>query len=151
MNEKKGKLKKWLKDKAPKILETVGDVLPDKGVLGVIKNLISKSDELTEAEKIEGLNLANLKMKELEEITKRWTSDNEADSILTKNIRPLAFMFFLVLFSSTIVLDGFVNVKFELKEYVSDSMEAILIVMVFAYYGSRGYEKVNKVIQNRKG
>ena len=36
----------FLKDKAPKILETVGDVLPDKGVLGVVKNLIDKSDEL---------------------------------------------------------------------------------------------------------
>jgi hypothetical protein len=33
----------WLKQKSPAILETVGDLLPDDGVLGIVKNLIDKS------------------------------------------------------------------------------------------------------------
>lgn len=41
----------FLKDKAPDILETVGDLLPDAGVLGVAKNLIKMSDKLTPEEK----------------------------------------------------------------------------------------------------
>lgn len=41
----------FLKDKAPEILETVGDLLPDAGVLGVAKNLIKMSDKLTPEEK----------------------------------------------------------------------------------------------------
>ena len=36
------KLGEWLQEKAPKVLETVGDLLPDSGGLGVVKNLISK-------------------------------------------------------------------------------------------------------------
>jgi hypothetical protein len=45
------KVGKFLSDKAPKILDAVGDVLPDNGVLGVVKNLISSSDELSPEDK----------------------------------------------------------------------------------------------------
>ena len=41
----------FIKDKAPEILETVGDLLPDAGVLGVVKNLINMSDKFTPEEK----------------------------------------------------------------------------------------------------
>jgi hypothetical protein len=41
----------FLKDKAPDIIETVGDLLPDAGVLGVAKNLIKMSDKLSPEEK----------------------------------------------------------------------------------------------------
>jgi hypothetical protein len=45
------KIGKFLKEKAPKILDTVGDVLPDKGVLGIVKNIISSSEELSVEDK----------------------------------------------------------------------------------------------------
>lgn len=45
------KVGKFLNDKAPKILDTVGDVLPNQGVLGIVKNLISSSDELSPEDK----------------------------------------------------------------------------------------------------
>ena len=31
-------LGRWLKEKAPSVLDTVGDLLPDQGALGVVKN-----------------------------------------------------------------------------------------------------------------
>lgn len=37
------KLGKFLKEKAPALLDTVGEVLPDSGSLGVVKNLIKAS------------------------------------------------------------------------------------------------------------
>jgi hypothetical protein len=42
----------FLKDKAPKILDAVGDMLPDSGVLGIVKNLVNASDELSPADKV---------------------------------------------------------------------------------------------------
>lgn len=42
---------KFLKDKSPKVLEVVGDLLPSGGVLGVAKNLINLSEDLTQEEK----------------------------------------------------------------------------------------------------
>lgn len=45
------KIGKFLKDKAPSILNTVGDVLPNNGVLGIVKNLIGSSEELSAEDK----------------------------------------------------------------------------------------------------
>ena len=45
------KLGKFLKDKAPNILNIVGNVLPDKGVLGIVKNLVDSEPSLTPEEK----------------------------------------------------------------------------------------------------
>jgi hypothetical protein len=68
MNEKKRfkdtKVGQFLKNKAPKILDKVGDLLPDSGVLGIVKNLIDSSPSLTPEDK----RLAHEQMKELYEL-----------------------------------------------------------------------------------
>jgi len=50
MSEKKKfkdtKIGKFLKNKAPNILDVVGDILPDKKALGIAKNLIDKKDSI---------------------------------------------------------------------------------------------------------
>ena len=45
------KLGQFLKDKAPQVLDIVGDVLPSSGALGVVKNIISKDPDLSPEEK----------------------------------------------------------------------------------------------------
>jgi len=47
------KVGQFLKTKAPKILDVIGDVLPDSGSLGIVKNLISQDPDLTPEEKAE--------------------------------------------------------------------------------------------------
>ena len=42
-----------LKEKAPKVLELIGDVLPSSGTMGILKNIISKDPDLTPEEKAE--------------------------------------------------------------------------------------------------
>ena len=37
------KIGSWLKEKAPNVLEAVGDMLPDRGTLGILKNIINKN------------------------------------------------------------------------------------------------------------
>ena len=49
----KTKLGKFLKETAPSILDVVGNVLPDRGILGIIKNLIDKDDKMTPDDKSE--------------------------------------------------------------------------------------------------
>ena len=39
-------LGKWLKSKAPNVLDVVGDLLPDSGGLGIVKNLIEKDPDV---------------------------------------------------------------------------------------------------------
>lgn len=62
MNDKKfkdTKLGHWLKEKAPKILDKVGDLLPDDGVLGIVKNLISSDPDMTPEMKAEFHRMEN--------------------------------------------------------------------------------------------
>lgn len=47
----------FLREKAPHILDKVGDVLPDSGVLGIVKGLISSDDKVDPAVKAEFLKL----------------------------------------------------------------------------------------------
>jgi len=56
---------KFLKDKSPKVLEVVGDLLPSSGVLGVAKNLINLSEDLTQEEK-DMIDCELVRMMELE-------------------------------------------------------------------------------------
>jgi len=54
MEEKKKikdtKLGEWLKEKAPGILDTVGDLLPNQGALGLVKNLLDKEPGISPEE-----------------------------------------------------------------------------------------------------
>ena len=45
------KVGKFLKEKSPKILDVIGDALPDSGALGIAKNLINIAEDLTQDEK----------------------------------------------------------------------------------------------------
>ena len=45
------KIGKILKNKAPKILEIAGNLLPEKGILGVVKNLIDSEPDLSSEDK----------------------------------------------------------------------------------------------------
>ena len=45
------KVGQFLKEKAPKILDKVGDFLPDSGVLGIVKNLVDTSPDISPEDK----------------------------------------------------------------------------------------------------
>ena len=50
---KDSKIGKFLAEKVPHVLDLVGDVLPEQGTLGIVKNIISKDPDLTPEEKQE--------------------------------------------------------------------------------------------------
>jgi hypothetical protein len=85
------KVGKFLKDKAPKILDTVGDVLPDKGVLGIVKNLISSSDELSPEDKAIALD----HLKEVFELEVKDRESARNREIEIAKIHKFDFMFVL--------------------------------------------------------
>ena len=60
------KVGKFLSKAAPGILGTVGDVLPDNGVLGVVKNLISKDEAMPPEDKEKAMKLLEMDMVEMQ-------------------------------------------------------------------------------------
>ena len=86
----------FLSKAAPGILDLAGDVLPDAGVFGLVKNLIHKDPVLPVEDKEKALKLLEQDMIEMQEVSKRWESDMKSDSWLSKNTRPMSLIFLSV-------------------------------------------------------
>jgi hypothetical protein len=124
------KVGKFLLDKGSNLFNVVGDVLPDNGVLGVVKNLIEKDDTIPQQDKDIALELIKQDQIEMQEVTKRWVADASA-GWLQANVRPLTLIFFSVAYVVGWYLD-----------YPLESITGLLSLIVGAYFGSRGVEKV---------
>ena len=126
------KVGRFLINKVPSILGIVGDVLPDAGVLGMVKSLIEKEspEVLPKEDKETALKLLELDMIEMQEISKRWSSDITS-GWLTANVRPLTLIFFSVSYVVGWYLD-----------YQLEAISGVLSLIIGAYFGSRGIEKV---------
>jgi len=134
----------FLSKAAPGILGTVGDVLPDNGVFGLVKNLIQKEPSLPAEDKEKAMKLLEMDIVEMQEISKRWDSDMKSDSWLSKNTRPLALIFLTVSLVSFILLDGF-DISFGIDSGWIDLLKSLLITVYVAYFGSRGAEKFKSI------
>ena len=140
------KVGQFLSKAAPGILGTVGDVLPDQGLLGVVKNLIQKEDPvvLPSEDKEKALKLLEQDMVEMQEISKRWASDMKSDSWLSKNTRPMTLIFLTVSMVFLILLDSF-EIDFSVDSGWVDLLKSLLITVYVAYFGSRGAEKFKSI------
>lgn len=145
-NKKKFKETKvgiFLTEKAPDLLDTVGEFLPDKGGLGVLKNIITKDDLMPARDKEMALKLLEQDIAEMNNISDRWTSDMTSDSWLSKNTRPLTLIYLTLCMTIFVVMDSLVVI--EIKEAWISLLEALLMTVYVAYFGSRGAEKVFKI------
>lgn len=139
---------KFLVKAAPNILGVAGDLLPDAGVLGMVKQLISNDSELPAKDKEEALKLIELDIIEAQEISKRWTADMASDSYLSKNTRPLTLIFLTVAMVFLIVLDS-LNIDFGVNVEWIELLKSLLITVYVAYFGSRGVEKFNYISKRK--
>lgn len=125
------KVGKFLKDNTSHIIDIFGSLTPTGSVLNVVKKLIVKDEVLTPVEKETSLKLLEMDIAEMQEVSKRWSSDMISDSWLSKNVRPLTLIFF----SLSYVIGWYL-------EYPLDSITGLLSLIIGAYFGSRGFEKV---------
>ena len=133
----------FLKEKAPAILDTVGEFLPDQGGLGIVKNLITSNNTIEPKDKETALKLLDQDIAEMNNISERWASDMKSDSWLSKNTRPMTLIFLTLAMTIFIVLDS--TILLEIKTGWVSLLEALLITVYVAYFGSRGAEKITKI------
>lgn len=140
----------FLSKAAPGILGTVGDVLPDQGVLGMVKNLIHKESDtvLPPEDKEKAIKLLEMDIIEMQEVSKRWDSDMKSDSWLSKNTRPLSLIFLTVSMIILIILDSF-QWGFTVDTGWVELLKTLLVTVYVAYFGSRGAEKFKSISNNK--
>ena len=116
------------------VFQTVAETIPNKGFLGVLKQLIVIDDTLPQKDKDIALEMLRFDMAEMDAVTRRWESDNLSDSWLSKNIRPMTLVFFSIVYGVGFFMD-----------YELDNINQILLLIFGAYFGGRSFEKINKL------
>jgi hypothetical protein len=146
MNRRDKKIKdtglgKWLKEKAPKVLDTVGELLPDDGALGVVKNLLDKDPDVDPAEAQAAID-AEVAFQN--NVTERWKSDMGSDIKLAKYIRPVTLIALMAMFVVTMVLDSMDDLPFNVKDSYVSLLEILMLTAFGAYFAGRTIEKTKK-------
>lgn len=142
-NFKETKVGAFLTEKAPKLVSQLGEFLPDQGGLGIVKNLITSDSTIEPKDKETALALLQQDLAEMSNISERWDSDMKSDSWLSKNTRPLTLIYLTLCMSVFVVLDS--TVILEINQGWVSLLEALLITVYVAYFGSRGAEKITKI------
>jgi len=116
------------------VFQTLAETIPDKGVLGVLKNLIITDDSLPKTDKETALKMLEIEIEELDAVTRRWEADLMSDSWLSKNVRPISLVFLTLVYAT-----GF------FMEYDLNIINQLMLLVYGAYFGSRGLEKIRKL------
>jgi len=135
------KLGKWLKDKAPNVLDTVGDLLPDQGALGIVKNLLDNEPNVSPEE---AKAMVEAEIAYQNNVTERWKADMNSDIKLAKYIRPVTLIALMTMFMITMVLDSLDYLPFNVKESYVSLLEILMLTSFGAYFAGRTIEKAKK-------
>jgi len=135
------KLGAWLASKAPNVLGVVGDLLPDSGALGVVKNLIDKDDSVDSEE---AQRVIDAEVRFQENVTERWKADMGSDVKLAKLIRPLTLIALMSMFMLTMVADSIDGWPFTVKDSYVDLLQILMMTAFGAYFAGRTIEKAKK-------
>ena len=85
------KVGKFLSEKAPKIIQTIGDVLPTNGTLGIVKNIINLSEELTDEDK----EIVTKDLVEMEQIMLKDRESARNREVEIAKLQKFDFLFYL--------------------------------------------------------
>ena len=124
---------------ASTLVESVGNAI-DKLSTSDEEKLILKN-QLQESMNSFGVTIETKAIEFEQEITKRWTSDNE--HTITRLVRPISYTSVLVLFGAIVLADGNIG-EFTVNKSYIPVLETLLSTMTIAYFGSRGLEKTVK-------
>ena len=130
---------------ASEIIDSVGNAI-DKLVTSDEEKIILKNQLASEINKFT-LEMENKVLEHEKEITTRHANDMKSDSWLSKNIRPLALIYILTMYSLLSISSGF---DFEVTEsYVELLGQWGMLIMSF-YFGGRSLEKISQIVKDKQ-
>ena len=131
-------LGKWMVDKAPAVLSVAGELLPDRGALGIVKNLLHQEPDVKN-EDADAMVDAEVQFQDA--VTKRWQADMASDVTRAKLIRPVTLICLMVMFMATMVADSLDNLPFNVKDSYVSLLEILMLTAFGAYFAGRTIEK----------
>ena len=139
------KLGKFLATTAPNILDIAGDLLPDAGVLGIVKNLIDKDEKISPEVKKVALQktqeMYDLEIKDRDSARSREVEVKKTGSkdimMMLKGIVGLVSFLFIIY--AVVYEEGVLHN--ELFVHLMGMVEGVVISNIFAYYYGSSAEK----------
>lgn len=147
-------LGKWLKEKAPHILDKVGDILPDTGVLGIVKNLIDKDPDITAEQRLEFQKMENEFALELLKDVQN-SRNREVEFVkATGHIDWFMNLFgatMAILFAYTVYVSSSGNIPTDMREIFIEGRAAVrdIVIAIAGYYwGSSAGSRIRDMRRN---
>ena len=120
--------------------ETIVAAIDGGNPIDVIK-AITEDKEIPVKDKETMLADLEQDVMEMEEVTKRWSSDMSSDSWLSKNIRPLSLAFLTITLFIYVILDSSLDTFKIDSEWIS-LLGNLLMLVYGGYFGARTLEKI---------
>lgn len=127
---------------SPKLLDLAGDLTGIQS-LNELGDAIKGDDGIEQVDKDLLLRELQQDVIEMQEITKRWSSDMMSDSWLSKNIRPLSLAFLTLTLFIYVILDSSLEGFKIASEWIS-LLGNLLMLTYGGYFGARTLEKIRK-------
>jgi len=127
---------------SPKILDLAGDLTGIES-LKELGEAIKGDDGIVQIDKDLLLRELEQDVIEMQEVTKRWSSDMSSDSWLSKNIRPLSLAFLTLTLFIYVILDSSLEGFKIAGEWIS-LLGNLLMLTYGGYFGARTLEKIRK-------
>ena len=142
------KVGKFLKEKAPSILELAGELLPDAGVLGIVKDLVSKDTNMSDKDKsiaqghiqeMYALEVADRDSARKREVEIKKAGKQDWMMLITGIVGLASFMFTIY---AVVYIE---NVREnDLFIHLMGMIEGVVIGNIFAYYYGTSAESKKK-------
>jgi|TARA_R110000803_G_scaffold46425_4_gene97450 hypothetical protein len=148
MSDKKIKdtaLGAWLSTKVPELAAKVGDLLPNSGALGIVKNLLDGEPSVSAEDRLEFERLkVEQEIEAQKAVSDRWKSDMNSDVKLAKFIRPVTLIALMTMFILTMVADSVDGWPFNVKDVYVDLLQILMLTAFGAYFAGRTIEKTKR-------
>jgi hypothetical protein len=126
---------RFVKEKAPEIADVIGEVLPDRGVLGVVKRVMARHGMTAE-------EIQQFEALVEQERTERLKVDS-ASHVLAKIVRPLTVLLMTVVMLGLAIADS-ASSTFEVRDSWASLLEVVWLSALGGYFGLRTAEKLRK-------
>lgn len=140
---KETKVGAWLRNHAPDLLATLGDLVPDAGLLDFVASRLERGGYTTDEKQAAEVHrlLIEERATMANDVSRRWEADAKSDGTLAKLVRPICLLVTLAGFFGVLIADSIVGNGFELDPYLAEVLEVMALTIFGAYFAGRSIEK----------
>jgi hypothetical protein len=152
-DQKQSYREKHGKTRVGRMIQSIGNVAPDllqlAGDITGVEALEKLGKRLDRDPSIDQADKDNLRVaiqqdiEEAREITKRWESDNNQESWLPRNIRPLTLIT-VICFTLLVILLDACPLDFSVSAHAFNYLEMISLTALGGYFAVRSFDKHSK-------